>query len=179
MKAPVLTVDQHILLIEPDIARDTPLSVQWLEGNEGRQTLRLMGVPETKNRPSTPEQEQERIASFQSRRDQLNWMISYDNGVIGAIWVDLQPSLHLQSPSLHMMIGRPEMRRKGIGTAVMQAVIDYLKKTGSTTIYSRYIVDNSGSAKLSKGLGFTLDGKPYRDAEGLSWQNIVLKLSKA
>jgi len=34
---------QELELVPPDVERDAPISLGWLEGDEGRNTLRLMG----------------------------------------------------------------------------------------------------------------------------------------
>lgn len=161
-----------IQLIEPDVERDAPLSVQWLHGQIGRETLRLMGVVDKDITEPTLTAEQERIQSFLDRKDQLNWMIEVDGQVVGAIWVDLEPNGSVKAPGIHIMIGDPRMRGQRIGPQAMQLVIDYLYKQGHSTIYTRHHVGNTPVEKMSARLGFVPDGEPYVDSDGLEWQNI-------
>lgn len=101
------TTNPAIHLIEPNIERDAPLGVTWLEGDIGRNTLKLMGVPDGNKKPSSLEQEKERVAGFISSPDQLNWMIRYEDKVVGAIWVDLIENENVPAPSIHLMVGDP------------------------------------------------------------------------
>lgn len=167
------TNNPSIYLIEPDIERDAVLGVQWLEGKLGRNTLSLMGVSDADNKPPTLEQEKERVKDFIEKDDQLNWMISYDDKVVGSIWVDLEPSEYLQSPSVHIMIGSPEARGKGIGLSTTAAVVEHLQKQGYAQVYSRYVMNNEGSKNLLGKLGFHELGTPYTDKDNLEFQNVV------
>ncbi len=167
------TNNPGLRLVEPDIERDAPLSTDWLKGDTGRNTLRLMGVADKDNVPSTLEQERERVNDFIENDNQLNWMISSENDVVGSVWVDLIPSEHLGSPSVHIIIGNPDARGKGIGLSTMTAVVDYLEKQGHKQIYSRYLTDNAASRNLFAKLGFHEAGKPYIDEDNLQFQNVV------
>jgi RimJ/RimL family protein N-acetyltransferase len=167
------TNNPDIHLIEPDVERDAALGVQWFEGKLGRNTLSLMGVSDADNKPTSLEQEKERVKDFIENDSQLNWMISYEDKVVGSIWVDLKPSEYLQSPSVHIMIGNPEARGKGIGLSTTAAVVEHLQKQGYTQVYSRYITNNEGSKNLLAKLGFHELGTPYTDEDNLEFQNVV------
>jgi RimJ/RimL family protein N-acetyltransferase len=168
------TVLSNVQLVAPNVARDTPLSVAWLEGDHGRETLRLMGVLPQDNKPSTFAAERQRVSDFLEQPDQLNWMIEVDGKVGGAVWVDLTAKPELPAPSIHIMIGDMALRGRGIGSAALEAVVNYMDKArGVPAIYSRYIADNSGSAALLEKLHFTLLGPLYTDTGGLQWQNVV------
>lgn len=167
------TNNPSIQLIEPNIERDAALGVQWLEGKLGRNTLSLMGVSDADNKPTTLEQEKERVKDFIEKDDQINWMISYEDKVVGSIWVDLEPSEYLQSPSVHIMIGSPEARGKGIGLSTTSAVVEHLQKQGYAQVYSRYITNNEGSKNLLGKLGFHELGILYTDKDNLEFQNVV------
>lgn len=161
-----------VQLVEPDVERDAPISVQWLQGETGRDTLQRMGVPDNDIIEPTLESERGRIKSFLDREDQLNWMIEIDGRVVGAIWVDLKPQGSVKAPAIHIMIGDPSVRGQGIGPQAMQLVIDYLYRQGYSTIYTRHRADNMPVEKMSTRLGFVPDGEPYVDSDGLKWQNI-------
>jgi len=177
MKAPQLqTINPNILLVEPDIERDAQLGQHWLEGELGRNTLRLMGVANKHNQSTTLEQEKERVRDFIENADQLNWMIQLDHKVVGSIWVDLKSKDKVPAPGLHIMIGDPIVRGKGVGGASAVAVIDYLKQQGETAVYSRTLVNNTAAKKFLKSIGFVPEGEPYTDEDGLEWQNAALHL---
>lgn len=172
---PLETADPQVHLVEPDIERDAALGVEWLGGDLGRNTLRLMGVTDGNNNPSTLEEERERVHGFITKEDQLNWMIAYGGRVVGSVWVDLEPTQYVPAPAVHIMIGDPEARGKGIGSAAIKAVIDHLKLTGAAHVFSRHLVENAGAAHLLHYLGFTNLGEPYSDKDSLRWQNVSLK----
>lgn len=170
--ATIKTSNPKITLVQPNVDRDAALGVQWLEGELGRDTLRMMGVVDSENKPSTLQLERTRVQEFITRKDQLNWMIEFENRVTGAIWVDLEPTEYLPGPSIHIMIGDPRARGRGIGNISAVAVIDYLKKSGVKDIYSRHLITNVASSHLLRGIGFTDLGDPYKDSDGLTWQNV-------
>ena len=177
MKAPQLqTIEPNIILIEPDIERDAQLGQQWLGGELGRNTLKLMGVADTHNQATTLEQEKERVRDFIENADQLNWMIQLDNKVVGSIWVDLKSKDKVPAPALHIMIGNQIARGKGVGGASAAAVIEYLRQQGETAVYSRTLVHNTTAKKFLKSIGFVPEGEPYTDVDGLDWQNAALHL---
>ncbi len=176
---PIQTSNPRIHLIEPSIERDAPLSVQWLQGEPGRTTLRLMGVSDSDNKPSSLEQEKERVSSFISNEDQLNWMIAFDDRVVGSIWVDLVEKNLVPPPSIHMMIGAAAARGKGIGKAITPAVLQHLKQNGHDTVYSRHLITNEAVAHLLGNFGFKKMGQPYADEDGKYWQNVLLSFDSS
>lgn len=112
-----------VRLVAPVIARDSALSVRWLSGTQGRDTLRMMGVPEDQILPASLEKQSARIASFISRPDQYNWMIELDGMIVGAIWVDLKPSSMLTGPAVSYMVGDPSARGQRVAGAALAAVL--------------------------------------------------------
>jgi hypothetical protein len=98
---PLETDNPSVHLVEPKLARDSQLGVQWLHGDIGRNTLQLMGVSDEDNQPTTLQQEKQRVAEFIERPDQLNWMIEYQGQVVGSIWVDLESKARVPSPAIH------------------------------------------------------------------------------
>lgn len=178
MKAGILaTSNPSVILVEPNIERDSALGVEWINGPMGRETLKLMGVTDKDNQPTTLQLEQERVQEFITGKNQLNWMISYKDKVIGAIWVVLQNSEYLKSPSIHIMLGNVNVRGQGIGTSAVESILKYLKLQGYNLVYSRYLLINAGSKKLLNNFGFEKDGESYSDADGLEWQNVTLNIA--
>src|SRR5215475_5574269 len=122
-----------VRLVMPVVARDSALSVRWLTGVDGRETLRMMGVPEDHIAPVSLAEEAARIATFIDRTDQYNWMIELGGTIVGAIWVDLQPSAMLPAPAVSYMVGDPSARGKGVAGASLAAVTDFMSGEGFTT----------------------------------------------
>jgi len=176
MKTVVLETDNpSIRLVEPDINRDAELAVEWLNGELGHTTMLLMGNSEAvvnEILPTTLDKEAGRVKEFIEKDSQLNWMIEYGGKVVGSAWADIKKSDDLPAPSVHIMIGDPTMRGKGIGTSTISAILNHLEGRGDTTIYSRHIISNERADELLKSLGFKDFGTPYiRD--GVEYQNLV------
>jgi len=170
------TDNPSVHLVEPEIERDAQLGVQWLHGDIGRNTLQLMGVADDDNHVTTLEREKQRVTEFIEKPDQSNWMIEYDGRVVGSIWVDLEPKDSVPSPAIHIMIGDPNVRGKGIGFSATSTVLEYLVEQGNKNIYSRHLTKNTGARSLLDTLGFKDMGEPYSDEDGLEWQNVEKQL---
>jgi len=171
------TKTPDLVLVEPDVERDAPLAVKWLQGDIGRTTLRLMGNTEDQIKATTLEEEKERIKGFIESKDQLTWMISLDNKTIGAVWVDLRPTEYLAAPAVHIMIGDANARGRGVGGSTIDAVIQYMSGTGEyQELYTRHLISNAPASKLLEDAGFSNLDEPYEDRDGLVWQNAQLSL---
>jgi len=170
------TPNPRVRLVKPDVARDAVLSVKWLAGDEGRKTLRLMGVPDARNKASTLEQEQARVQDFLDRTDQRNWMIELDDKVVGSVWIDLKPTPTMPAPSVHIMIGDPAVRGQGAGSAAFRAALDWLRTNEALypLVYSRHLTHNDPAGALLTKNKFIDLGEPYTDEDGLEWQNAYL-----
>lgn len=169
------TSNPDVRLVKPDIERDAPLGVQWLQGDMGRSTLSLMGVADKDIKPTTLDEERQRVRDFIKKDDQINWMIQYQGQVVGTIWVDLTANEHVPSPAIHIMIGDQNVRGKGVGLSAATAVVGYLEEQGNKALYSRFLTKNSGAKGLLQKLSFTELGEPYVDGDNLEWQNVVRK----
>ncbi len=167
------TNNPDVVLVQPDIERDAALGVKWLEGELGRATLTSMGVPDKDNKPTTLEDERERVRGFIEGQDQLNWMIEYQGRIVGSVWADLQQVGNVPAPAIHIMIGDPDVRGRGIGFAATSKVTEHLEELGFKDFYSRYLTKNSGASGLLESLGFAKLEEPYTDDDGLEWQNAV------
>jgi RimJ/RimL family protein N-acetyltransferase len=172
----IKTSVKDLVLTRPDPDRDASFALGWFESPYGKETLLLMGNTEVNLNTPSIEQETDRINDFlklEKENKQLTWMIRYDDRTIGAVWLELQDTDHVKSPAFHIMIGDKNYRGKGFGKAIIQEMITYTKDTlKSTVLYSRYLTSNSGIAHVTKSFGFIDDGNPYRDNDGLEFQNI-------
>ncbi len=169
-----------IQLLEPNIERDAQFALNWFTRPGGKQTLLSMGNAEHEIKPSTLEDEKHTIAEFidfEKVGKQITRMIVVDDKTIGAVWIELFENHNVKPPSIHIIIGDPEYRGKGIGASVMRAAVDYVRQSlNQKIIYSRHLVNNQAITNLTKALGFENNGEPYIDDNGLNWQNIKLEL---
>lgn len=169
-----------LTLARPDTNRDAPFALGWFESPDGKETLLLMGNAEHKIGTPSMEEETKTINEFlilEKKHEQLTWMIRYDNKTIGAVWLELHDTKHLKSPAFHIMIGDKTYRGKGFGKAIMQEMISYARDIlKSNILYSRHLTSNSRIAHLNDTFGFTKDSKPYKDEDGLEFQNVKLQL---
>lgn len=174
------SIHSDIQLLRPNVDRDALFAHSWFTRPEGRETLLSMGNAESQIKESTLEGEREIMQEFldlEQSRKQITRAIVIDKVTIGVVWIELFENHGVKSPSIHIMIGNPDYRGKGIGRAVMQSAIDYIRDTFQCkTIYTRHIANNTPVAKLNESLGFERDGEPYEDENGLMWQNIVMTL---
>lgn len=166
-----------LVLVRPNVGRDAPFGMRWLEGKEGRKTLRLMGSTDQENKPSTLEEEKQRVRGFITATNHITWMMLYEGRVIGATWIDLEDNEYLAAPSAHIMIGNPDIRGKGVGSATFAVLIARLEEQGHEAyLYSRHLPENEAVTKLFLKVGFEDYGDIYQDSDGLSWQNVRYKL---
>lgn len=176
------TTRPDIQLLPPDVQRDAPFAHSWLSSPEGKDTLLSMGNAESEIVPSTLEGEAETLRGFimlEKNGKRITRMIIADGATIGAVWIELAESHGVSPPSVHIMIGDPSYRGKGIGRAVMHAAIAYtFEELGCVVVYSRHLVSNAAIDKLNKGLGFADDGEPYTDNNHLAWQNVKLERNR-
>lgn len=172
--------DLRIQLLLPDPERDAPFALSWFKRPEGHATLLSMGNAESEIKPSTLTGERAIMCEFidlEQKGKQITRVIIFDKKTIGVVWIELFENHHVQPPSIHIMIGNPDYRGKGIGKSAMQSAINYVKNTLKlNTIYSRHLADNMPVIYLNKSLGFKEDGRPYTDDNGLVWQNIKISL---
>lgn len=171
------SIQDNIKLLAPDVDRDAPFAYSWFVRSEGRQTLLSMGNAENEIGESSLKQQREIILEFvalEKENRQVTRAIVINNVTIGFVWIELFENHGVKLPSVHIMIGNPEYRGRGIGRAAMQWAINYVYKTlNCKTVYSRHLVNNIPIAKLSESFGFKKDGEPYKEDNGLVWQNII------
>ena len=170
-----------VRLIKPNVDRDAPFALGWFKSDHGNQTLLLMGNAENEIKPSTLYNEKKTLKKFielEKSNEQITWMIQTDNKTIGAVWIELKDDEFVKSPAVHMMIGDPKYRGKGIGKIIMSEMLKYIKeKLKSNIVYSRHLVNNKPVTALLDYFGFTNDGKSYIDINNLEWQNVKLRSS--
>lgn len=169
-----------IQLLTPDVERDAEFAHAWLTRPEGRATLLSMGNAEHEIKEMTLEdhrQIMQEFLDFEREGKQVTRVIVADNKTIGVVWVGLYENHGVKAPSIHIMIGDPEYRGKGIGRIAMESMIDYARNSlKCKTMYTRHLANNVLVAKLNEALGFVKDGETYKDENGLEWQNIKCEL---
>ena len=110
------------------------------------------------------------------RLDGRNLLGEFDGNVVGAVWVDLEPTDYLPCPAVHIMIGEPKARGHGVGAESIKLVVEYLKNHGFEKLYSRILINNSVARSLLLDNGFKLYREQYSDYDGVEWQNVVINL---
>ncbi len=171
------TLIPELVLTSPVPDRDARFALSWFEAESGRDTLLKMGnAPDEITEPSLEDElaTLEEFLTLENEGKQKTWMLRYGEITIGAAWIDLIENHGVKAPSVHIMIGDPSYRGKGVGKAAMNTMITYLKRNGNDTIYSRHLVSNEAVTGLSRSLGFVPDEQSYIDENGLEWQNIKL-----
>lgn len=169
----------ELALTEPVPERDAVFAVGWFDSDSGLDTLLKMGNAPHEITGTSIEKELATLREFLSLEEQSiqkTWMIRYGEKTIGAAWIDLIENHSVKAPSIHLMIGDPSFRGRGIGRSVMNAMINYLEENGRKSIFSRHLVSNTVVARLNQSIGFIADGESYIDENGLEWQNIKLSL---
>lgn len=172
---------EDIQLLVPSVERDAPFTLDWFSRSEGKQTLLSMGNVE--HEIATPSLDGEKVTikefiDLEKDNKQITRMIVVDGITIGAVWIELFENHGVKSPSIHIIIGNPEYRGKGIGTSVMKVAINYaIDILGATTIYSRHLSSNKNITAVNKKLGFQADDGAYVDENGLVWQNVKLDVN--
>jgi len=178
---------REIIITKPDLTlsapqpeRDAPFALEWFTSALGKETLLLMGNAESEITPSTLESEREIMEEFltlEQEGKQLTWMIRDHTTTIGAVWVELMDTPEVKAPAVHIMIGNPAYRGKGVGRAVIHEMISYITtELEAKDVYSRHLASNQGAAKLLGQFNFEADGEAYLDVNGLLWQNVHLHI---
>ncbi|MEO5950190.1 MAG: GNAT family N-acetyltransferase [Candidatus Saccharimonadales bacterium] len=166
-----------LMLVKPNPDRDASFAYSWFNSDHGRDTLLKMGNAQKHITTATLEKEVATLEEFidlEKSGKQLTWMMRIDNKTVGAVWIELYETEYLRSPAVHIMIGDIQYRGQGIGKASMNAMIDVAKNNlQATTIYSRHLSSNDIVIKLNSSLGFEMDGLPYTDVDGLTFQNVL------
>lgn len=177
MNKPVSKYGQ-LSFVNPNPQIHAPITLGWFEADYGRETLLLMGNAENEIDSPSLEGERATLSDFieqSNKKEQLTWMLCWGGYVIGVAWVELIENHNVKPPSIHLMIGNKEYRGKGIGTATMSALIEFIKSNfNSRYVYSRHLSSNIVVDKMNKSLGFEYDGESYKDKNGLEWQNVKM-----
>ena len=164
-----------IKLLPINVERDAPFAYSWFTRVEGRDTLLRMGNAEHEIMPSTLAGERATMHKFSElevQNKQITRAIVIDDATIGVVWIELFENHGVKAPSVHIMIGNPDYRGRGIGYEALKRMIEYARnELRFETIYTRYLAENSAVKKLNNKLGFVADGDEYTDENGLEWQN--------
>lgn len=75
----MLTNDESVRLITPDILRDAGLNAEWTSAAAGRETQRLMGVPADQVRELTLQESMAIMQALVLSEQDIVWMVEYDN----------------------------------------------------------------------------------------------------
>lgn len=165
-----IIVDTDIRLIRTDPWRDARVSVEWLQGEQGRETLRAMGVVVADDFEPSAETELARLKSMLKSRNEIIRMIEYKGRIVGCLEIWTVQYDNVPSPSVSLLIGSPNIRGLGIGTKVVGAIEHILSENGFETINMRALLANEKSNNFFINNRFVKYGTPYTDENGLAWQ---------
>lgn len=170
-----------IQLLTPDVERDAVFAHTWFTRPEGRATLLSMGNAEHEIEEMTLDdhrQIMQEFLDFEKEGKQITRVIVADSKTVGVVWIELYENHGVKAPGIHIMIGDPNYRGKGVGKIAMGSMLDYVRDVLKyKMIYTRHLANNLPVAKLNETLGFVKDGEKYKDENGLEWQNIKRTLT--
>ena len=166
-----IIVDVDIRLIKPDPKKDALVTVKWLEGVGGQETLRYMGILVDDNFKPDVKSEVKRLKTMAKSKNEYISMIEHKGVIVGTVEIWTVQYDGVPAPSISIMIGSPHTRGHNIGSQVIQATLAIIKNLGYDTAYSRALLSNSSSCGFFAKNGFEKTGLVYDDIEGLIWQN--------
>lgn len=172
-----IVINKDLKLVNPKPKKDALVSVQWLEGEAGKETLRLMGCLVTADFVPSFKAEAKRLKLMLKSKHEIIKMIEYKGDVIGQIEVWTKQFDNVSAPSVSLLIGSPNMRGQNIGSLVLSAVHYIIKALGYHKAYTRALLANSQSNKFFMSNCYQKQGQPYCDSSGLLWQNYSASLS--
>lgn len=167
------TDDPFVTLVPIDPSKHAFTVTDWLQGNDGRETLLSMGMPEARIHESTKETEYAQLNTIATSDHERAWMIKYQDAIVGILEIELQASQDISAPSISIMIGDKSVRKRGIGKTIILSTVQYLRAEGHLKIYARRLIDNAASAGLLAACGFVDYDTAYTDEHGLVWQNMI------
>lgn len=100
------------------------------------------------------------IDGFGTKKDDHCLVAEVDGKIVGAVWIrciDGYGKVDSKTPEFAISL-YPQYRGKGIGTALMRAMLDYLKKSGYTKTSLAVQKDNY-AVKMYKNVGFETIGE--------------------
>ncbi|MBP9812982.1 GNAT family N-acetyltransferase [Candidatus Saccharibacteria bacterium] len=173
-----IVINKDLRLVNPRPKKDSRVTVGWLEGDIGRQTLRFMGcLVEEDFNPSIKE-ETKRLRAMLKSKSAVIKMIEYQGQIIGQIEIWLKQYDRVASPSISILIGSPNMRGQKIGSLILGAIHDIIRNLGYERSYGRALMASSLSNEFFIKNGYLRNGRPYGDDDGLLWQNYVTTLAQ-
>jgi RimJ/RimL family protein N-acetyltransferase len=164
----------RLRLIEPKMSH-AALSLKWLRDDEAS---RYMGADFSAVSLAT---EHQRIKDILSGTDNINWMITVDRKIIGAVEINkiAESSKKFGAPagSLSILIGDRSQWGRGIGSAVLAAVIEWgFIERRFQCFLARALTVNTRSWHSLESLGFTYidTTTEHEDGQVFEWRNYRL-----
>ncbi len=149
---------------------------EWLQGAQGRETLRLLGNILPPDFTTNEIIERKRTEETLADANKIAWIILFDDEPVGIAEVDIKATNEIQAPHFAYFIGDINNRGNGIGTATLFLLLEELRGSGYTQAFGRAISENLASKKVMQKAGFTKQGEEYTDKDGLVWKNFVFDL---
>jgi RimJ/RimL family protein N-acetyltransferase len=169
-------MDEDTTSLAPLTIEHAAIVAEWLQGEQGRETLRLLGNVLPADFTTNEVIEHKRIEEILADNNKIAWIIIFDDEPVGVAEVDLKATEEIQAPHFSYFIGDATSRGNGIGTAALFLLLDELKSRGYDRLFGRTIQENMASKKVMQKAGFIKQGDEYTDKDGLIWQNFEITL---
>jgi RimJ/RimL family protein N-acetyltransferase len=147
-----LQVDDHVHLVEPDIAHAEP-SLLWVSSPD---VIQYMGA--NFDNPSLME-EKKRIEDILKNEDEYSWMIELDGKIVGNVCVnsiaETTKKFGKKAGNLTVLIGEKGEWGKGLAAKACTAVLRWaFSEGGFEVIAARALQENTASIRTLQKLGF-------------------------
>lgn len=143
----------------------------WLQGADGRETLRLLGNILPPDFTTDTATEYARTQEILADENKLAWIILFEDEPAGVAEANLKATPEIVAPYLSYFVGDKASRGNGIGTSALGCILDDLQTRGYTKVFARTLTENIASQKVLQNQGFAKQGTIYADKDGLTWQN--------
>ncbi len=178
MIAKNIVINSDLSLIKPNPKKDAPVSLLWLKGEHGRETMRLMGCIVPEGFEPSLKTEIKRLKLMAKSKNEIIRMISYKGRIVGALEIWRVQYDNVPAPSISILIGNPAMRGLRLGSKILASIERILSEIGNEIAYTRTLLSNVSSTDFFQKNGFVKAGSPYSDEYGLIWQNYQKILNK-
>jgi RimJ/RimL family protein N-acetyltransferase len=169
-------MNEDTTMLEPLTTEYAAIIAEWLQGEQGRETLRLLGNILPPDFTTDEAAERKRTEEILADANKIAWIILFDDEPVGVAEVNLKATKEIQAPHFAYFIGEKNSRANGIGTAALFIVLDELSARGYKQVFGRALQENIASKKVMLKAGFVSQGDEYTDKDGLIWQNFVATL---
>lgn len=135
------------IMLAPVVSGDLPLLEEWFKDAET--AARLGGMLPLK----------EFLESIKDKEGRENWLAYEDETPVG--YAALEP--YADGTAVMAVLARPDMRRKGYGHRIVEAVLSEARQSGVRTVNGYIESDNTVCARTLAKAGFSQASGPDED----------------